>query len=96
LLHAYPWPGNIRELKNVMERAVLLSGKKGLELSLSAQVRPTVDHPFDDNLSFDEMQRRYIRYILKKTDGKVGKAAELLGMKRTSLYTRMRILRMER
>lgn len=95
MLHAYPWPGNIRELKNVMERAVLLSGKEGLELSLSAQIRPPTDHPFADTPSFEEMQRRYIGYILKKTDGKVGKAAELLGMKRTSLYTRMRILRMK-
>ena len=96
MLHAYPWPGNIRELKNVMERAVLLSGKDGLELSLSAQIRPPTDHPFADTPSFEEIQRRYIGYILKKTDGKVEKAAELLGMKRTSLYTRMRILRMKR
>jgi len=95
MLRAYPWPGNIRELKNVIERAVLLSGKEGLELSLSAQIRPTVDHPFADTPSFNEMQRRYIGYILKETGGKVGKAAELLGMKRTSLYTRMRILRMK-
>jgi len=51
-------------------------------LSLS---RPPTDHPFADTPSFEEMQRRYIGYILKKTDGKVGKAAELLGMKRTSL-----------
>jgi len=85
MLRIYPWPGNIRKLKNVMERVVVLSGKEGLELSLSAQIRPPTDHPFADTPSFEEMQRRYIGYILKKTDGKVGKAAELLGMKRTSL-----------
>ena len=80
----------------MMERAVLLSGEKGLELSLSAQIRTPTDHPFTDTPSFEEMQRRYIGYILKKTGGKVENAAELLGMKRTSLYTRMRILGMKR
>lgn len=96
MLRAYPWPGNIRELKNVMERAVLLSGEEGLELSITAQIRPPTDHPFADTPSFREMQRRYIAYILERSGGKVGRAAERLGMKRTSLYTRMRILGMER
>lgn len=47
----------------------------------------------------EEVQRRYIRDVLKKTGGKItgpGGAAEILGMKRTSLYARMRALGMAR
>ena len=92
ILLAYSWPGNIRELKNVMERAVLLSTKDRLEISLPVKSSLTATHCFSDFPSLDEMQRRYIRYVMEKTDGKIsgpGGAAELLKMKRTSLYKRM-------
>jgi transcriptional regulator with PAS, ATPase and Fis domain len=92
LLLAYHWPGNIRELKNVMERAVLLSTKDRLEISLPVKRSLSSDDCFSDFPSLDEMQRRYIRFIMEKTGGKVsgpGGAAELLEMKRTSLYKRM-------
>lgn len=80
-----------------MERAVLLSGNEGLELSLSAQIRPaTTDHPFVDYPSLKEIQRRYIDYVLKRTNGKITKASEVLGVKRTSLYSRMNALGMKR
>jgi transcriptional regulator with GAF, ATPase, and Fis domain len=95
----YRWPGNIRELKNILERAVLLSGDNQLELNLPAEVQGKADHPFADFPSLEEVQRRYIRDVLKKTGGKIagpGGAAEILGMKRTSLYTRMRLLGMSR
>ncbi|MFH0996238.1 MAG: sigma 54-interacting transcriptional regulator [Pseudomonadota bacterium] len=92
LLLAYLWPGNIRELKNAMERAVLLSTKDRLEISLPVKRRLFSNDCFSDFPSLDEMQRRYIRFIMEKTGGKVsgpGGAAELLEMKRTSLYKRM-------
>jgi transcriptional regulator with GAF, ATPase, and Fis domain len=95
----YRWPGNIRELKNILERAVLLSGDNQLELNLPAEVQGKADHPFADFPSLEEVQRRYIREVLRRTGGKiagVGGAAEILGMKRTSLYTRMRILGISR
>jgi DNA-binding NtrC family response regulator len=95
----YRWPGNIRELKNILERAVLLSGDNQLELNLPAEVQGKADHPFADFPSLEEVQRRYIREVLRRAGGKiagVGGAAEILGMKRTSLYTRMRILGMSR
>ncbi len=50
---------------------------------------------FDDFPTLDEVQRRYIRHILEKTNGKIAGpdgAAEMLGMKRTSLYKRMKKL----
>ncbi|MCU0594714.1 MAG: sigma-54-dependent Fis family transcriptional regulator [Desulfobacterota bacterium] len=95
----YRWPGNIRELKNVLERAVLLSGDNQMELKLPAEVQGKEDNPFADSPSLEEVQRRYIRDVLKKTGGRIagpGGAAEILAMKRTSLYARMRTLGMSR
>ena len=92
LLLAYHWPGNIRELKNVMERAVLLSTQNRLEISLPVKQSLAPNDCFSDLPSLEEIQRRYIRFIMEKTGGKVsgpGGAAELLKMKRTSLYKRM-------
>ncbi len=93
LLTAYAWPGNIRELSNVMERAVLLSTDGRLHMDLPAENRQAAtDHPFTDMPTLDEVQRRYIRFVMEKTNGRIsgpGSASEILGMKRTSLYNRM-------
>ena len=99
MLIAYGWPGNIRELQNVMERATLMSAGGGLHLDLPDQTRKTEGHPFDDLPTLDDLQRRYIAYVLDKTEGKLsgpGGATDILGMKRTSLYNRMNKLGMTR
>jgi transcriptional regulator with GAF, ATPase, and Fis domain len=95
-LRKYGWPGNVRELENIIERSVLLSADDNLELSLpSGKKHVTDDHPFADVPTLDEVQRRYISFVLSKTKGKIageGGAAAMLGMKRTSLYNRMKKL----
>jgi transcriptional regulator with GAF, ATPase, and Fis domain/tetratricopeptide (TPR) repeat protein len=93
-LMRYDWPGNIRELKNIIERAVLLSTTDSLKLDLKQQTFNSSDY-YKDTPSLDEMQRRYIAFAIKESDGKIGGkdgAAERLGMKRTSLYARMKTL----
>jgi len=58
-----------------------------------------LEHPFHDNPTLDEVQRRYIRYVLDKTGGRIagpGGTAGILGMKRTSVNTRMKKLNMTR
>jgi transcriptional regulator of acetoin/glycerol metabolism len=95
ILSRYPWPGNVRELNNVIERAVLLSTEGKLELVLPRQSDMLPNHPFADNPTMDDLQRRYLRYIFEKTHGRIGGsagAAGILGMKRTTCYTRMRKL----
>ncbi len=95
ILTAYGWPGNIRELQNVMERAVLLSTDGLLHLDLPSEKLIKTNNQFDDLPSLNEIQRRYIQYVMNKTDGKLsgpGGATEILGMKRTSLYNRMKKL----
>jgi transcriptional regulator with GAF, ATPase, and Fis domain len=91
----YSWPGNVRELKNVIERGALLSTSNLLELQLSTTPVDRQSFSVNDKPSMDELQHRYIRYILKTTDGRIsgpGGAAEILKMKRTTLYYRMKKL----
>jgi transcriptional regulator with GAF, ATPase, and Fis domain len=94
-LLGYNWPGNIRELQNVMERAVLLSTDGRLLLNLPSENRVAAGNPFDDLPTIEDLQRHYIQYVLDKTNGKLsgpGGASKILGMKRTSLYNRMKKL----
>jgi len=96
-LTEYTWPGNVRELQNIMERTVLLSDENQLEIDLPAAILTSSESsdPFADLPTMDELQRRYIEYVLDKCGGKIGGAggaAEILGMKRTSLYSRMKNL----
>jgi transcriptional regulator with GAF, ATPase, and Fis domain len=87
-LQDYSWPGNIRELKNVIEHAMIISGKV-------LRLRPPTSQIQDRSelYTFDEFQRKYILGILEKTQWRIsGKdgAAELLGVKRTTVYSKMR------
>jgi len=95
LLSNYDWPGNIREMKNVIERAVLLSNDGKMEFSLSPKINPLIEDPFSDLPSLNEVQRRYIQFVLDKTNGKISGsdgAAAIMNINRTSLYNRMKKL----
>jgi transcriptional regulator with GAF, ATPase, and Fis domain len=100
MLMSYAWPGNVRELQNVIERAIILSKDNELHIPLfSAGSHVDVKGILDDLPALDELQRRYIRHVFKYTKGKVsglGGAAEILGMKRSSIYSRMRTLGMQK
>jgi transcriptional regulator with PAS, ATPase and Fis domain len=94
-LLTYHWPGNVRELKNIIERAVIVAENNSLELSFSIQPTSSETDPFHDLPTLDEIQCRYIRYILERTKGRVGGpegAARILGMKRTSVNSRIKKL----
>jgi transcriptional regulator with PAS, ATPase and Fis domain len=100
MMMRYAWPGNVRELKNVIERAVILTKDKELQIPLFPTGSQTgAKATFDDLTTLDELQRRYIKHVFEYTKGKVsgpGGAAEILGMKRTSLYSRMKALGMQK
>jgi formate hydrogenlyase transcriptional activator len=92
-LITYSWPGNIRELSNMVERAVILGGPiiKFAEL----ESKKTLDIIDGDVLQLKDVEKLQILKALKKTDGKIGGkngAAVLLGLKRTTLINRMKRL----
>lgn len=92
-LRCYSWPGNIRELKNVMERAVLLASgdtiqPKDLRLDYVASVS---DNSVDQTrLTFREAQRLHLERALTTENWNVSRAATRLGMTRSSLYNKIK------
>ncbi|HEV7861003.1 MAG TPA: sigma-54 dependent transcriptional regulator [Pyrinomonadaceae bacterium] len=95
LLESYNWPGNIRELRNVIERAIILcSGDRihASELPLGGLEDWTIA-PREDSeqlLSLDEVESLHIQRIVAATGQNLSKAAEILGVTRTTLYNKMR------
>ncbi|NLO33859.1 MAG: sigma-54-dependent Fis family transcriptional regulator, partial [Candidatus Hydrogenedentes bacterium] len=94
-LMAYDWPGNIRELRNVLERAAILTeGSRILPESLPPMVRRKKELPADEqDLVIDtmaEIERKAIFEALEKTEGNKTKASELLGISRRSLIYKLR------
>jgi transcriptional regulator with GAF, ATPase, and Fis domain len=93
-LQRHPWPGNVRELRNVIERSMILSRGRTLKLALPETGEPVDERPLD----LDEVQRGHIRRVLERTAGRIsgsGGAAELLGIKPTTLRSRMQRLRLD-
>lgn len=91
-LRNYSWPGNIRELRNVIERAVLLSEGTTIETPL---LRFEFSGPpqaagFDSNLTLEELEKLHIERVLAEEHGKVEPAARRLGIPRSSLYQKLK------
>jgi formate hydrogenlyase transcriptional activator len=93
-LRAYSWPGNIRELENVIERAVILSPGTHLELGEWPPVSAGAGRG-PQALALDDIQRQHITKVLDlvgwRVSGTAG-AAQLLGLKPTTLQSRMKRL----
>jgi DNA-binding NtrC family response regulator len=95
---AYDWPGNIRELVNVVESEVSLlpPGENVISripqaLQQAATPRPSVrSDPSDAILSLDELERRACSEALERCAGNVTRAAQALGVAKNTLYAKMR------
>ena len=96
-LRNYSWPGNIRQLENAIEQAVVLSKNPVLTLDdLPQEVREDLPPPYDnagdgqlvfsDTPSLEEIKKRYALYVMHRTRGNISRAAKVLDIDRRSLY----------
>ncbi len=91
-LQAYGWPGNIRELRNVLERALLVGGQdavssENLRFGISSAARVTRDGPIP---SLEDVERAHIAKVFEMEERRVERAARRLGISTSSLYERLR------
>jgi DNA-binding NtrC family response regulator len=91
-LMRYRWPGNIRELRNVLERAVLLGASERIEPGDlrfdDGLTAPPVAS--DSSLTLLELEQRHIQLVLQQENGHVESAARRLGIPRSSLYHKIK------
>jgi DNA-binding NtrC family response regulator len=95
LLCQYTWPGNIRELENVIERAVALASGPEIKvgdlpeyisnLSIETYRRHDSDFP-----TLEEQEKNYIKWVLDKCNGNKTKAAKIMGIDRVSLWRKIK------
>jgi transcriptional regulator with PAS, ATPase and Fis domain len=91
-LERYPWPGNIRELRNVLERAALVAEHGVItpeHLHFQASLEREVSH-VALNGTLKDMERAYINHVLRDEGGSIERSARRLGIPRSSLYNKMR------
>jgi transcriptional regulator with GAF, ATPase, and Fis domain len=94
-LQSYSWPGNVRELRNVIEHAMILSEGKTLDIAVPKS--SSTETNITDNLH--DVERMHLVAVLEKTGWRLagpGAAAEVLGMKRTTLQAKMKKLGIKR
>jgi DNA-binding NtrC family response regulator len=94
-LQNQPWPGNIRQLKHLIERTLLLSSKDVLEVAdfeLTMEMDASDERrdilPQVGTMTIDDMERAMIVKAMKHYDGNISKVAEALGLSRAALYRR--------
>jgi two-component system response regulator HydG len=90
----HPWPGNIRELEHAIERGLLLAQGEAITLAdLPPELTPApVAEGGDDGRyrrARDAWERRWLEELLREAGGSVGKAAELAGLHRSTLYEKL-------
>ena len=102
-LRNYPWPGNVGELKNLVQRVLVLGAGEEIrleEIERELAVKLAVDEPLvkQDLLALplrearEQFERAYLQQQLLLCNGKVGQLAKRVGMERTHLYRKLRAL----
>jgi transcriptional regulator of acetoin/glycerol metabolism len=93
-LKEYGWPGNVREVRNIIERAMIVSNGPTLEIDLPETAATT-----RNSKRLADVEREHIQAVVKATGWRirgVGGAAEILGLKATTLEARMKKLGLQR
>ncbi|WP_339706200.1 sigma-54 dependent transcriptional regulator [uncultured Kriegella sp.] len=90
VLQRYDWPGNIRELENVIQRAVIMSDGKIDVKDLPEGLKFKIEFPENSFASLKEMEKEYIQRVLSATDNNKTKAAEILQIDRKTLREKLK------
>jgi two-component system, NtrC family, response regulator HydG len=91
-LKEYSFPGNVRELQHLVERAVIMADGgiiKAGDLSFSNIEKPQVQTEVSNTTRLDELEKQTIEKVIEKHNGNITKAAKELGLTRTALYRRL-------
>ncbi|HUI29905.1 MAG TPA: sigma-54 dependent transcriptional regulator [Candidatus Acidoferrales bacterium] len=100
LLMDYDWAGNVRELENAVERAMVTCKNKVLTeedfgfIELNGWRRKNWSMP--DNMALDDVEKQVIEATIKRTDGNIKEAASILGIDRSTLYEKIKKYQIER
>lgn len=101
VLNSYNFPGNVRELENIIERGIALSKGNTLEtMHLPDDLRELSIRTFRKNVgkvpSLEDQEKAYIQWVLKEVGGNKSKAAQILGIDRVSLWRKIKRYDMEK
>jgi len=105
-LRNYEWPGNMRELKNLVQRLLILGTSPNIDteevaVALGRQPRQTYVREFNANFDLplrqarEQFEKAYLQYKLEQANGSVSKVAVEIGMERTHLYRKLKALGIE-
>jgi len=105
-LSNYEWPGNLRELKNLVQRLLIMGTSDTIDtieiaIALGRQPRQTYSREFNANFDLplrqarEQFEKAYLQYKLEQADGSVSKVAIEIGMERTHLYRKLKALGIE-
>jgi DNA-binding NtrC family response regulator len=89
VLQRYDWPGNIRELENVVQRVVIMSDKIVDMEHLPNGIKFNIDFPDEELVPLKEMEKKYIQKVLNVTNNNKSKAAEILGIDRKTIREKL-------
>ncbi|RKS53390.1 DNA-binding NtrC family response regulator [Gillisia mitskevichiae] len=89
ILERYDWPGNIRELENVIQRAVIMCDKIVDVENLPDSLKYSIQFPDNELLPLKDMEKLYIQKVLNATNNNKTKAAEILGIDRKTIRMKL-------
>lgn len=91
----YDWPGNIRELENAIERAVVIGKEKQIMPHDLPIFHPDhIQHPSGESIR--EMEKSHIRYILDKNQWNIARSSKILGIDRSTLYSKIKSYKLQK
>lgn len=89
IMQGYHWPGNIRELQHMIEKAVILSEKTTIR-AVDLLIRPGKSSPYGEAANLVDVERQAIEAAISQYDGNLTAAAEQLGVSRQTLYNKLK------